>query len=92
MTATEIDLKRWRTAQARLLLAGYRAELIERDDGRPELIVNRWAWTKSFADVGEAEKFFSRVSGIKPGFATEQDARGSFLEHHSDRPPNSAAP
>ncbi|MBS0442824.1 MAG: hypothetical protein JSR38_12775 [Proteobacteria bacterium] len=56
-------LKPWRTLQARALLAGFHASLIDGDDGRPELVVSRWALTRSFTDLSEAGAWLSRVEG-----------------------------
>lgn len=55
--------KPWRTAQARVSLAGYQAELLDGDDGRPMLIVSRWALTRSFRDIDEANAWIARVVG-----------------------------
>lgn len=73
-TATDAGIKAWRNVQARLALAGFKADLLEGDDGRPELVVTRWALVKAFSDLAAAEEFFSRVSGTRPGFATEQES------------------
>jgi hypothetical protein len=56
-------LKAWRTAQARALLLGFSAPLIDGDDGRPLLVVSRWALCRSFADLGELEAWLQRVEG-----------------------------
>ena len=56
-------LKPWRTAQAKCILAGYHASLIDDDAGRPMLIVSRWALCKSFSSVAEVEAWLVRVEG-----------------------------
>jgi hypothetical protein len=57
------DRKVWATLQARATLAGFTAHLIEGDDGRPLLIVSRWALTTSFDDAAAAERWLNRVAG-----------------------------
>lgn len=60
--------KPWRTAQAEEAIAGYSAVLIESDSGRPELIITRWAMTRSFADLEEFASWLrcARGSGARP--------------------------
>ena len=53
--------KAWATVQARCALAGFRADLIEGDDGQQQLIVTRWALTRSFATPVEVETWLQRV-------------------------------
>lgn len=53
--------KAWRTAQARATLAGFQSVVIEADNGRPLLVVNRQALTCSFADLQDLEDWLSRV-------------------------------
>ena len=60
---TDCAAKPWLRLQAELLLAGFPATLIEGDDGGPLLIVSRWAMTKSFDSVPEAEAWLARVKG-----------------------------
>ncbi|MBP5992241.1 MAG: hypothetical protein KA766_19760 [Piscinibacter sp.] len=55
--------KPWLTLQARALLVGLRASLLAGDDGRPELVVSRWAMTRSFRDLREAEAWLARAGG-----------------------------
>ncbi len=55
--------KPWLTLQARALLVGLRASLLAGDDGRPELVVSRWAMTRSFRDLREAEAWLVRAGG-----------------------------
>lgn len=54
-------LKPWKTAQAAALLAGFVATLTEGDDGRPMLVVSRWALTRSFTDLDEIQAWLARV-------------------------------
>lgn len=60
---SDADLKPWRTLQAECLLAGFSANLIESDEGRPLLVVSRWALCKSFDDVAQARAWLARVTG-----------------------------
>lgn len=55
-------LKPWLTLQAECLLAGYRADLVEGDDGRPLFVISRWAMTRSFTDLAAAQTWLSRVT------------------------------
>ncbi|MFT3818297.1 MAG: hypothetical protein QM750_11955 [Rubrivivax sp.] len=55
--------KDWRTVQARCLLAGFTANLIDGDDGRPMLVVSRWALTRAFSSPADAESWLQRVTG-----------------------------
>ncbi len=55
--------KPWLTTQAKCLMAGFPASLIEDDAGKPLLVVSRWALTRSFSSVGEAEVWLARVGG-----------------------------
>jgi hypothetical protein len=55
--------KAWSTMQARATLAGFRADLIEGDDGRPMLIVSRWAVCRSFTSLTEAGAWCDQVAG-----------------------------
>lgn len=92
MTATDAGLKAWRSLQCRLLSAGYHAELIERDDGRPELVVSRWALVKAFSDLAAAERWTATVAGR---FADSQQAsagvRPPYQGDPHDRSPNPPA-
>lgn len=54
--------KTWRTIQAQCLLEGFKADLIEGDDGRPQLIVSRWALCRSFSTPDEAATWLARVA------------------------------
>lgn len=56
-------LKPWKTAQARCLLAGFTAALTDGDDGRPMLVVSRWALCRSFTELDELEAWLRRVTG-----------------------------
>jgi len=55
--------KPWRNLQARFQLAKFGASLIDGDDGRPSLVVSRWALCKSFNYPAEAEAWLKRVRG-----------------------------
>jgi hypothetical protein len=55
--------KPWLNVQARCLLAGFTAALIDDDAGRPVLLVSRWALTRSFSSVADADAWLSRVKG-----------------------------
>lgn len=54
--------KLWATAQARCALAGFRADLIDGDDGSPMLVVSRWALCRAFGTPGEVEVWLARVA------------------------------
>ncbi len=54
-------LKPWKTAQAEALLAGFSAVLTDSDEGRPMLVVTRWALTRSFTDLAELRTWLERV-------------------------------
>lgn len=58
------DRKAWATVQARCALAGFRADLIDGDDGRPLLVVSRWALTRSFEAPSDALAWLQRVTGV----------------------------
>lgn len=62
-TLTDAELKPWRTLQAECLLAGFSANLIDGDNGRPLLVVSRWALCKSFDGVAEARVWLAMVTG-----------------------------
>jgi len=55
--------KEWRNLQAECLLAGFRADLLDGDDGRPMLVVSRWALTRSFSAPADARAWLARVTG-----------------------------
>jgi hypothetical protein len=55
--------KAWLNLQAKCLMAGFPASLIDDDAGQPLLIVSRWALTKSFSSVAEADAWLRRVGG-----------------------------
>jgi hypothetical protein len=61
MGASHEHGKAWATAQARCALAGFTANLIEGDDGRPMLVVSRWALTRAFDSLAEVETWLARV-------------------------------
>lgn len=67
MTAPDIaahaELKAWATAQARCALAGFKADVIDGDDGRLLLVVSRWALTRAFLTPAEVEPWLRRVQG-----------------------------
>lgn len=53
--------KPWKNLQARCLLAGVSAELIDDDAGRPMLVVTCGALTRSFTIVAEAGAWLQRT-------------------------------
>jgi hypothetical protein len=55
--------KAWATVQARAVLQGITAVLIEADDGRPQLICSKWHLTRAFDAPGEVESWLARVTG-----------------------------
>lgn len=67
LTATVPDSsaarKPWEDLQARYLLKQFHASLIDGDDGRPLLVVSRWALCMSFTDSSVAEAWLKRVGG-----------------------------
>ena len=58
--------KEWLRVQALCLLAGFKADLIEGDDGRPMLVVSRWALTRAFTDPGDVATWLARVAPAAP--------------------------
>lgn len=63
MTAAmlELDSKRLATTKARCALWGAVMSVIEGDDGRPMILITRWALTRSFSDLDEVEQWLDRV-------------------------------
>lgn len=61
MTAAERNP--WLNLQARFLLAKFSASLLEGDDGKPLLVILRWAFCKSFTATADAEAWLKRVGG-----------------------------
>lgn len=59
------ERKAWATVQARCALAGFTPHLIDGDDGRPLLVVSRWALTRSFTSPGDADAWLTRVSASR---------------------------
>jgi hypothetical protein len=55
--------KTWKNLQARCLPDGHNSSLIEGDDGKPLLIVSRWAPCKCLSSLAEAEAWVARVGG-----------------------------
>jgi hypothetical protein len=53
--------KRIATCQARAALVGATVVEIPSDDGRPELILSRWALTRAFSDLAELERTLDRM-------------------------------
>jgi len=53
--------KTWATLRARLALAGFSADLIEDDRGRPEFVVSRWCLTRSFQTLDQVAEFADRA-------------------------------
>lgn len=62
-TDTAAQRKAWKNLQARCLLAGFSASLIDGDDGQPLLILSRWALCKGLNNLAEAEAWVARVGG-----------------------------
>ncbi len=60
-TGAADPLKPWRTGQARATLAGFTAHLTQTDEGNPELILSRWALSRSFTDLAELDAWLQRV-------------------------------
>jgi hypothetical protein len=65
--ATTNARKPWLNLQAGCLMAGFPASLIDDDAGQPLLVVSRWALTRSFSSVAEAEAWLARVGGTSHG-------------------------
>lgn len=71
MDTAVTDRKAWVTLQAELALAGWQAALTEADDGEPLMVVSRWAMTRSFTDLAEAQTWArqvvgNRCAGVRP--------------------------
>jgi hypothetical protein len=63
-SAAKLEIRKaWLNLQAKCLMAGFPASLIDDDAGQPLLIVSRWALTKSFSSVAEADAWLARVGG-----------------------------
>jgi hypothetical protein len=63
-SAASTDIRKgWLNVQAKCLMAGFPASLIDDDAGQPLLVVSRWALTRSFSSVAEAETWLARVGG-----------------------------
>lgn len=77
-TTPAVDRKAWATVQAELVLGGWHAALIDGDDGRPLLVVSRWAMTRSFDDLTEAQRWANQVLG-------SSSLRRSAAPHEGDR-------
>lgn len=54
-------VKPWLRLQAECLMAGFPASLIDGDNGKPLLVVSRWALCRSFSSAPEAEAWLARV-------------------------------
>lgn len=63
--ATALDAKKLATATARAALAGITLQVIEGDDGRPEMVASRWALSKRFNDLADVERWLDQVTGAK---------------------------
>lgn len=75
--------KAWRNVQAELLLGGFRADLLETDNGEPELVVSRWTVIKRFSDLDDARTWASTALGRRKGLDVPppaQDVRHSPWE------------
>lgn len=59
--------KVWLRVQAQCLLVGFKADIIDCDDGRPMLVVSRWALTRSFTDPGDVATWLARVAPAVTG-------------------------
>ncbi|MCA0241117.1 MAG: hypothetical protein LCI02_09650 [Proteobacteria bacterium] len=59
--AINAERKAWATVQAQCALAGFKADLIDNDDGCLMLIVSRWALTRSFSLPADVESWLRRV-------------------------------
>jgi hypothetical protein len=63
-SAASTDIRKpWLNVQAKCLMAGFPASLIDDDAGKPLLVVSRWALTRNFSSVAEAETWLARVEG-----------------------------
>jgi hypothetical protein len=63
-SAASTDIRKgWLNVQAKCLMAGFPASLIDDDAGKSLLVVSRWALTRSFSSVAEAETWLARVGG-----------------------------
>jgi hypothetical protein len=56
-----LDAKRLANATARTALWGGVLTVIDGDDGRPLLIVSRWALTKALSTLDEVDAFLDKV-------------------------------
>ena len=63
MPSSTAARKPWLNLQARFLLAKFSACLLDSDDGKPLLVVSRWALCKSFTDLTDAQAWLKRVGG-----------------------------
>lgn len=61
--------KDWLRAQALCLLAGFKADLIDGDEGNPMLVVSRWALTRAFVSPADVTAWLERVA---PAVAAEE--------------------
>lgn len=59
--ALALDSKRLANAKARTALWGGTLTAIDGDDGRPLLIVSRWALCKSFTNLDAVDEFLQKV-------------------------------
>lgn len=70
------ERKAWATIQAQCALAGFTPHLIEGDDGRPLLVVSRWALTRSFTSPGDADAWLTRFSASRLNGQNDSASRG----------------
>lgn len=63
--AFALGKKRLATATARVCLWRGILVVIEADDGRPQILITRWALTRVFADMDELERWLDTVTGAK---------------------------
>lgn len=59
--ARALDAKRLANATARAALWGGVLTVIDGDDGRPLLIVSRWALCRSFTSLDDVDAFLEKV-------------------------------
>jgi hypothetical protein len=57
---SETDTKAWKTLRARLALAGF---IVDMAHGSCQIVVSRWAFSRRFDNVAEAERWAAKVLG-----------------------------
>lgn len=53
--------KPWQNALAEVFLADWHGELLVGDDGRPELVVTKFARTRRFGDLAELQHWLAQI-------------------------------